>query len=79
MRLRGLLKFVLGGIAWIYAGRLAQGHGNTPIAVVLYVFATWCLATGAARFVLTLGGGPRGDAHGLVERNIRSNEFDWDR
>jgi hypothetical protein len=29
--------------------------------------------------VLTLGGGPRGDAHRLVEHNIRSNEFDWDR
>jgi hypothetical protein len=79
MRLRGLLKSALGGTVWSYAGMLAQGQGNTLITLVLYVFATWCLATGATRFVLTLGGGPRGDAHGLVERNIRSNEFDWDR
>ena len=71
---RALIKIALGWAAWAYTADLDLSGGE----LVVHAVALWCLATGAAKILLILWGGGRGDAYPMVAHDIEANEFRWD-
>jgi hypothetical protein len=76
MIVRGLIKSAIGYAVWAFASD-AEARW---VALLLSVVAVWCMATGAAKVLLMIwSGGRGGDAYPMVEDDIASKEFDWNR
>jgi hypothetical protein len=78
MIVRALIKLGLGWGAWVYAAGFDRALGDTGfVGPTLRIVAVWCLATGAAKFLLMLWGKRQGRAQSMVTGDIAASEFDW--